>query len=342
MLTGWRAIRRRAGKSGRKDTIAAVRQGYRRSGASGYPAGITASVFALAGIVLVAALGCSTDTSTPLPTRERAAAARDPGDLTVFAAASLSQAFAQLAEAFEETRPGASVIINYDGSQRLRTQLEHGARADVFAPADWEQMEAIAAAGLIDGQPVNFARNQPVFLVNAAFASRLAAEQDAGSATATGAESPGSVTLKDLARPGVKIVLALPEAPIGRYSEAVINRMSGSPLFGPDYRAGLLNNVVSRETNVRSVAQKVALGEADAGMTYHTDALSPYVAQHVQVLTIPPPLNITAHYPIAALREAAQPEQARAFIDFVRAMPGRAILEQHGFEPPRPAETGAP
>lgn len=339
LLTGWRAIRHWAGKSGRKDTVAAVRPGYRRPRASSY----TAGVFALAGMVLAAALslGCAMDLAAPLPAREETAA-QPQGDLTVFAAASLSQALEQMAEAFEEAHPGASVIVNYDGSQRLRTQLEHGAQADVFAPADWEQMEAVAAAGLIDGRPVNFARNQPVFLVNSDFARRWAEEIGAGSAAVTGAETPGAVTLKDLARPGVKIVLALPEAPIGRYSEAVINRMGGSPLFGPDYPSGLLNNVVSRETNVRSVAQKVALGEADAGITYRTDALSPYVAQRVRVLTIPASLNITAHYPIAPLREAAQPEQARAFIDFVRSLKGRAILERYGFEPPRPAATGAP
>ena len=326
-----------------------MNQGYGYFRAGSYTGGITAGVIiALAGIILTAALGCATGTAAPLPAGAGNGAVEDQirGELTVFAAASLSGAFEEMADAFAETYPEVSVVINFDGSQRLRTQLEHGARAGVFASADWEQMDAVAAAGLVAGQPVNFARNQPVFLVNSAFAAKLEQQKADGSAQAqvVAAERPaaGALTLKDLARPGVKIVLALPEAPVGRYSQAVIDRMGDSPLFGPDYRNRILENVVSRETNVRSVAQKVALGEADAGMTYRTDALPPYVAQRVRALTIPDSLNVTAHYPIAALREAAAPEPARAFIDFVRSAQGQAILEQYGFQPPLPTATGAP
>ena len=326
-----------------------MNQGYGHFRAGSYTGGITAGIIiALAGIVLTAALGCATGTAAPLPAGAGNGAVEDQirGELTVFAAASLSGAFEEMADAFAEAYPEVSVVINFDGSQRLRTQLEHGARAGVFASADWEQMDAVAADGLVEGQPVNFARNQPVFLVNSAFAAKLEQQKAAGSAPAqaVAAERPaaGALTLADLARPGVKIVLALPEAPVGRYSQAVIDRMGDSPLFGPDYRGRILDNVVSRETNVRSVAQKVALGEADAGMTYRTDALPPYVAQRVRALTIPDSLNVTAHYPIAALREAAAPEPARAFIDFVRSAQGQAILEQYGFQPPLSPATGAP
>ena len=326
-----------------------MNQGYGHFRAGSYTAWITAGIIiALAGIVLTAALGCATGTAAPLPAGagNGAVEAQIRGELTVFAAASLSGAFEEMADAFAEAYPEVSVVINFDGSQRLRTQLEHGARAGVFASADWEQMDAVAAAGLVAGQPVNFARNQPVFLVNSAFAAMVEEQKAASSAQAqaVAAERPaaGALTLADLARPGVKIVLALPEAPVGRYSQAVIDRMGDSPLFGPDYRGRLLDNVVSRETNVRSVAQKVALGEADAGMTYRTDALPPYVAQRVRALTIPESLNVTAHYPIATLREAAAPEPARAFIDFVRSAQGQAILEQYGFQPPLPTATGAP
>ena len=325
-----------------------MNQGYGHFRAGSYTGGITAGIIiALAGIVLTAALGCATGTAAPLPAGAGNGAVEDQirGELTVFAAASLSGAFGEMADAFAGAYPEVSVVINFDGSQRLRTQLEHGARAGVFASADWEQMDAVAAAGLVAGQPVNFARNQPVFLVNSTFAAMVEEQKAAGSAQAqaVAAERPaaGALTLADLARPGVKIVLALPEAPVGRYSQAVIDRMGDSPLFGPDYRGRILDNVVSRETNVRSVAQKVALGEADAGMTYRTDALPPYVAQRVRALTIPESLNVTAHYPIAALRAAA-PEPARAFIDFVRSAQGQAILEQYGFQPPLSPATGAP
>jgi molybdate transport system substrate-binding protein len=306
-----------------------------------------AGIIVLAGMILAAAPGCAGAAAIEPPVGEGNAGSELQGELTVFAAASLSQAFAQIAHAFEEAHPGVSVRVNFDGSQRLRTQLEHGARADVFAPADWEQMEAVAAAGLIEGQPANFATNRLVFLVNKGFAPITDGAAGAGSSPAisgaTGQSRP-AVTLKDLAKPGVKIVLAVPEAPVGRYSQTMLDRMGDSSFFGtdfgPEYRNRLLANVVSRETNVRSVTQKVALGEADAGITYHTDALEPYVAERVQVLTIPDSLNVTAHYPIAALREAALP--AQAFIAFVQSAEAKTILEQYGFDPPSLPEAGSP
>lgn len=240
------------------------------------------------------------------------------GELTIFAAASLTQAFAEMAAAFEQAHPGTAVTVNFDGSQRLRTQLEHGAQADLFAAADWEQMDAVRRAGLTAGDAVDFAGNRMVFL----------ARRDWPPAT-----------LQDLAAPGVKIVLALPEAPAGRYSRRVLARMGNHPRFGPAWAAGVTANVVSEEPNVRSVAQKVALGEADAGLTYHTDALPAYTAQRVAVLPIPAEVNLTARYPIAALGESARPELARAFIDFVLSAEGQAILERHGFDPPPEGNT---
>ena len=310
-----------------------------------------AGIIVLAGMILAAAPGCAGAAAIEPPVGEGNAESELQGELTVFAAASLAQVFTQIAEAFEQAHPGVSVRVNFDGSQRLRTQLEHGARADVFAPADWEQMDAVAAAGLIEGQPASFATNRLVFLVNKGFAPITDGASGAGSSPAvSGAtrQSRPSVTLKDLAKPGVKIVLAVPEAPVGRYSQTMLDRMGDSSFFGPDfgtdfgpeYRNRLLANVVSRETNVRSVTQKVALGEADAGITYHTDALEPYVAERVQVLTIPDSLKVTAHYPIAALREAALP--AQAFIAFVQSAEARTILEQYGFDPPSLPDTGSP
>lgn len=235
------------------------------------------------------------------------------GELTIFAAASLTQAFGEMAAAFEVAHPGTAVTVNFDGSQRLRTQLEHGARADVFAAADWEQMDAVRRAGLTGGPAVDFAGNRMVFLARREWAT---------------------ATRQDLAAPGVKIVLALPEAPAGRYSRRVLALMGQHPEFGPAWAAGVAANVVSEEPNVRSVAQKVALGEADAGITYRTDALPAYTAQRVTVLPIPEEVNLTARYPIAVLRETARPELARAFINFVLSVEGQAILERHGFDPP--------
>ena len=254
-------------------------------------------------------MGCAAATGPGNPPDD----GRLRGELTIFAAASLTQAFGEMAAAFEEAHPGTAVTVNFDGSQRLRTQLEHGAQADAFAAADWEQMDAVRRAGLTAGPAVDFAGNRMVFLVR---------------------RDGAAVSRQDLAAPGVKIVLALPEAPAGRYSRRVLARMGDHPDFGPAWAAGVAANVVSEEPNVRSVAQKVALGEADAGITYRTDALPDYTAQRVRVLPIPEEVNLTARYPIAALRETSRPELARAFINFVLSVEGQAILERHGFDPP--------
>lgn len=261
------------------------------------------------GLLAAALMGCA---AAAEPGKAPAAGPLQ-GELTIFAAASLTQAFAEMAAVFEQAHPGTAVTVNFDGSQRLRTQLEHGARADLFAAADWEQMNAVRRAGLTAGDPVEFAGNRMVFLVRRDW---------------------NPATLQDLAAPGVKIVLALPEAPAGRYSRRVLARMGNHPRFGPAWAAGVVANVVSEEPNVRSVAQKVALGEADAGLTYSTDALPAYTAQRVAVLPIPAEVNLTARYPVAALGESARPELARAFINFVLSAEGQAILERHGFDPP--------
>jgi molybdate transport system substrate-binding protein len=258
------------------------------------------------------------------------------GELTVFAAASLTEAFQEIAAAFERDNPGVSVVFNFAGSQRLRTQLEQGAQADVFASADWEQMNAVVDSGLVSGEPVNFASNQLVALLSSA------ALEDPSNPLLQEEGQPGSTTgaelgLEALARPGVRLVLALPEVPAGNYSRQVIEKMRAAPTFGPDYADAVLANVVSEETNVRNVVQKVALGEADAGLAYQTDVMAPDIAQQVQVIPIPETFNVTASYPIAWLEESGQPELARAFIDFVRSDPGQEILTRHGFGAPLPS-----
>lgn len=256
------------------------------------------------------------------------------GEATVFAASSLTDAFNEIATAFEKEYPEAQVVFNFAGSQRLRTQLELGAQADVFASANWEQMNAVVESGLVSGEPANFASNQLVVVVSSA------ALQDSsnplwgteGQQGSSAGEAPG---LEDLARPDVRLVLALPEVPVGKYSRSAIENLGADPKFGPDYASAVLANVVSEETNVRQAAQKVALGEADAGIIYQTDAAIPDIAQRVQVIPIPEPFNVVASYPIALLEGSAQPELAQSFIDFVRSDQGQEILGRYGFGPPQ-------
>ena len=234
--------------------------------------------------------------------------------LTVFAAASLSESFQALAAAFEDEYPDVRVAFNFAGSQTLRTQLEHGAEADVFASANWQHMAQVKESGLLGSAPEYFAAN------------RLA--------VAVPVDSDAVQALADLARPGVSIAIAAEEVPAGAYTRESLDLLAASDAFPGDYASAVLSNVVTNETSVRGVAQKVALGEVDAGIVYETDALAAQYAHAIRTLEIPLQFNPAAQYPIAALSTAHALETALEFIKFVQGDSGQAILREHGFVPP--------
>jgi len=226
--------------------------------------------------------------------------------LHVFAAASLTETFSEMGHAFESAHPGTTVEFNFAGSQVLRTQIEQGAQADVFASADRAHADALRAKELLELSHV-FTRNRLV-VVTPLNASRIE-------------------TLVDLARPGRKIVVAGSTVPAGRYTLQVLRNMAGSGLFGDDYQARVQANVVSQESNVRAVLRKVAMGEADAGFVYLTDAKG----GNVHVLDIPSRLNVIAEYPIGVVAKTQAEELAKQFVAFVDGPEGHAILQKHGF-----------
>jgi molybdate transport system substrate-binding protein len=226
--------------------------------------------------------------------------------LHVFAAASLTDAFSEIAEAFETEHPGTKIEFNFAGSQVLRTQIEQGAKADVFASADRAHAEALRAKELLEPTHV-FTRNRLVIV--------------------TPLEGSRVLTLIDLARPGRKIVIAGPTVPAGRYTVQVLRNMAGSGLYGDDYQARVQANVVSQESNVRAVLGKVAMGEADAGFVYRTDAKN----GKVRVLDIPDRQNVIAEYPIGVVAGTQSAELAKQFVAFVDGPEGHAILQKHGF-----------
>jgi molybdate transport system substrate-binding protein len=237
-----------------------------------------------------------------------AACAKEPKEtgLSVFAAVSLREAFEGLAAAFETAHPGTKVRLNLAGSQELRTQIEQAARADVFASADLKHMGALEKAGLV-GTPAVFARNEPVIVV------------PRGNPT-------GIHALTDLTRTK-RLVVGVPEVPIGRYTAEIFD--AAAKKYGGDLRAKLEASIVSRELNVRQVLAKVVLGEADAGVVYRSDALA--AAGKLAVVAIPPALNVTAEYPIAALAAAPDPDLARRWIELVKSPAGVAALREAGF-----------
>ncbi len=231
--------------------------------------------------------------------------------LTVFAAASLTDAFTEIGKAFD-AKTGGKTTFQFAGSQVLRTQLEQGAKADVYASANSGQFDPLVKAGLVPSGSV-FTRNRLVVIV-----------PKKGGANVK--------TLADLAKPGVKLVIADKTVPVGQYARQVLESLTKSGKYGADYASSVLKNVVSEETNVRQVALKVQLGEADAGIVYTTD-VTPTLAPTVIQIAIPTRYNVIASYPIGVLKDSTNPDAAKAFVDFVIASDGQSILGKWGFLP---------
>ena len=278
------------------------------------------NVFLLLALVIT---GCTTAQATPTPapateeatlapTEAPATATPEPEarTLTVFAAASLTDAFTEIGETFQTANPGVTVTFNFAGSQALRTQIEEGAPADVFASASGKEMDAA-----IEGKFIAEDSKQ-VFLTNKLVVI-LPADNPAG-----------LETLEDLANSGVKIVLAAEEVPVGNYARQALDLMNGS--FGADFKDKVLANVVSNEDNVKQVVSKVQLGEADAGIVYTSDAVA---APELKSIEIPAELNVIAKYPIAPLVESENAYLAQAFINYALSDEGQAILAKWGFGP---------
>ena len=236
---------------------------------------------------------------------------RIQGELTIFTAASLTDAFKEMAAQIEQANPGTKLTFNFAGSPTLRTQLAQGARADVFASADEPNMYGAEKDGTISGEPRIFARNLLVVVIPAD-------------------NRAGINTLQDLAKPKLKLVLTNKDVPVGNYARQALDKMSQDPAFGDDFARRVLANLVSEETNVKQVASKVQLGEADAGIVYSTD-VTQAIRSAVQVIDIPPEFNVTAKYPIAVVKGARNESGARAFIEYVLSPAGQAILTRHGF-----------
>ncbi len=231
--------------------------------------------------------------------------------LIVFAAASLTDAFEEVGRAFEAENGAVRVIFNFAGSSTLAAQLAEGAPADVFASANNTQMNAAREAGRIGSAPRTFVKNRLVLVVPD--------------------DNPANITtLRDLANPGVLFVVAAPNVPVREYTDTMLNRLANDPAFGEDYRTAVVSNIVSEEDNVRQVAAKVALGEADAGVVYFSN-VTPDIFDEVTIIPIPDYLNTIATYPIAITDDTANLELAQAFVDFVLSDTGQDILTNWNF-----------
>jgi molybdate transport system substrate-binding protein len=217
--------------------------------------------------------------------------------LTVFAAASLQPAFDKIGAKLMSAQ-NIATTFSYAGTQTLTTQLTQGAPADVFASADVAHMTTVQSDGLLHSQPVLFAHNRLEIAV------------------AKG-NPKGVHSLADLARSGLVVVLADPSVPAGKYASQALAK------------AGVTVHPASLEQQVTGVLSKVAFGEADAGIVYHSDIVT---SGQVDGVVIPDTQNVIADYPIAVLKSAQNDAGAVSFVDFVLSTEGQSILTSAGFQ----------
>ena len=221
------------------------------------------------------------------------------GTVDVFAAASLTDSFKALGAAFQRQHAGVAVQFNFAGTPTLVTQIEQGAKADVFASADMTNMEKLKGEGFTSGSPQVFAHNALEIVV------------------APG-NPKGITSLADLAKPGVIYISEAPTVPAGKYSLQALAK------------AGVQVTPRSLETDVKSVISKIELGEADAGIVYATDVKA--AGSKVQGVPIPDRYNVVATYPLVEVRGAANPNAAMAFIAYALSPAGQSTLASFGFQ----------
>ena len=219
-------------------------------------------------------------------------AARTP-QLTIYAAASLTDAFPTL---------DPKERYSFGGSNSLETQIKNGAPADLFASASPVNTQRLYRAGIVD-KPVTFTSNRLALIVPKS--------------------NPAGITsVYDLAKKPVKLVVAGPAVPVGTYTRTVLRKMGLS---------SILSKVVSQETDVRSVTSKVALGQADAGFVYVTDARA--VSDQVTVIRIPAWAQPRVRYEIAVVSTSSRKAAAQAWIKTLLSQKGQAVLKSFGFLP---------
>lgn len=254
------------------------------------PLGLVVAAVSLAALVAAGLSACSSDDGAVVDT-----------EITVLAAASLTETFTALADEFESEHPGVTVRLAFDSSATLAGQAVEGAPADVLATADAKTMQAAVDGGAVPGGPPTFATNLMTLVVPA--------------------DNPAGVaSFADLDDPGVDYVMCVETAPCGAVGAALLaaNQVATDP--------------ASLETDVKAVLAKVISDEADAGLVYLTDATA--AADGVRTIAIPEAETQLLKYPIGVLDQASEPGLAQEFVDLVLSDAGREILRQAGFGGP--------
>jgi len=246
----------------------------------------------------IVAVGCgSSSTGSSASPSASASASKLTGPLTVFAAASLTEAFNDTKKSLEKEYTGLAITYSFAGSQQLVSQIQNGAPADVVATADTANMDKLVSAALVDS-PTVFVHNKLEIVV------------------APG-NPKGVKGLTDLARPDLSIVLEDPSVPAGKFARQALQK------------ANVTVNPKSLELDVKSELQKVAMGEADAGIVYVTDVTA--AGTTVTGVDIPDDQNVIATYPIGVVKATKHPAAAKAFVDEIVSGDGQKALRARGF-----------
>lgn len=268
---------------------------------------VRAAVLTLTGVMVLAACGSgssagpSADSGRPGTPGGTAATATLAGRVTVFAAASLTGSFTEMARDFERAHPDVTVTLNLAGSSALAQQIVAGAPADVFAAASPATMKTVVEAGDAEGQPVVFARNTLEIAVPAG--------------------NPGKVTgLADFGREELTLAVCAAQVPCGVAAGKVFTA------------AGITPRPDTLEQDVKAVLAKTTLGEVDAGLVYRTDVLA--AGAKVEGINFPGSSAAANDYPLAVLADAPNPDAAAAFVAAVTSPAGLEILTRAGFTRP--------
>ncbi|MFB6614329.1 molybdate ABC transporter substrate-binding protein [Streptomyces sp. NPDC085524] len=260
------------------------------------------AVLAAALLVPLAACGKSGDgekeDASGAGSSASASSAPKAANLTVLAASSLTDVFKAAGAEYEKTHPGTKITFSFAGSQELAAQVKQGAPADALVTADTKTMDGLRAE---TGDATVIAKNRLVIVA--------------------GKDNPFKIgALKDLADTKIKVVLAAPEVPVGKYSKQILDAQK------------IEVKPVSQEPNVRAVLSKVELGEADAGLVYKTDSLKS--GDKVATVDVPDEQNVVASYPAAALKASKNSEAAAAFVAWLSTPEAQKILQDAGFQKP--------
>ena len=263
-------------------------------------------LLALASTIVLAASACGgaiqpAVTSSAPPASPSVTPVPLAGSVTVFAGSSLTDAFKKAGDQLKAKNAGTEFVFNFGSSSTLATQIINLAPADVFASADDVNMQKVVDAKLNDGAPAIFLSNRLQIAVAAGNPKQIAG-------------------LSDLAKSGLIVVLAGPTVPAGRYALEALQK------------AGVIVRPASQEVDVRAVLNKVALGEADAGIVYVTDVKS--AGARVTGVDIPDQHQVIARYPIAVIKDSKNPRLAKAFVDYILSDEGQRLLAEYGFSKP--------